>query len=111
MSERISISLWLKLWDEDTTLEAFYKLMVIFPYSEKKPGVRTVTVQPIEWSEPPSYEENFADGATPDEALDAVRQFQYPDCAYIAEMYWDIGDAPVLVRLVAYSPEFEGRDE
>jgi hypothetical protein len=111
MPDRLTISLWLKVWDADRTLEAFHKLLKIFPYSKTKPRVQTVTVQPLEWGEPPSFEQHFAAGGSADECLEAVRQFQNADCAYQALVYWDVGGVPRPVTIIAYGPDFEGRDD
>src|ERR1035438_7432555 len=74
MADRLFISLWLKQWDEDLVLEAFRKLLEVFPYSARRPGVQMVTVQPVDWSEPPSFEQHFTPGASAAAVLEAVEQ-------------------------------------
>ena len=111
MPDRLSISLWLKFWNEDSALEAFHKLLQFFPYSKTKAGVRTVTVQPLDWSEPPTFERHFDRGGSADECLEAVREFQHSDSAYQALVYWDVGKQPQPVKIIAYGPDFEGRDD
>src|SRR5258706_8610445 len=111
MPDRLSISLWLKSWDEESTLEAFYKLLQFFPYSKTKPGVHSMLVQALDWTEPPVFERHFDQGGTADDSLEAVREFQNSDCAYQASVFWDVGGTPQPVKIIAYSPDFEGRDD
>jgi hypothetical protein len=111
MPDRLSISLWLKTWDEDSTLDAFKTVLEIFPYSPSRPGVQTVIVQPLDWTEPPAHEQHFAPGANAEECLESVRAFQHSDCAYQAEAFWDVGSESQMVRIIAYSPDFEGSDD
>ena len=111
MPNRLSISLWLKSRDEDSLLEAFHKLLEIFPYSPRRWGVQAVTVHPLDWSEPAAMERHFPEGATATECLEAVREFQHPDCAYQALVFWDVGGQALPVEIIAYGPDFEGHDQ
>ncbi len=111
MPDRLSISLWLKSWNEDSLLVAFHKLLEIFPYSPQRPGVQTVAVHPLDWSEPAAMERHFPEGASATECLAAVQGFQHPDCAYQALVFWDVGGQALPVEIIAYGPDFEGRDD
>ena len=111
MADRLFISLWLKQWDEDLVLESFHKLLEIFPYSARRPGVQMVTVQPVDWAEPPTFEQHFPEGASAVEVLEAVEQFHHSDCAYQAVAWWDAGEELVEVKMIAYGPDFEGSDD
>jgi hypothetical protein len=111
MPDRLSISLWLKSFDEDSVLEAFHKLLDIFPYSPKRSGVQTVTVHPLDWSEPVAMERHFPEGASAIECMDTIQEFQHADCAYKALVFWDVGQETRPVEIIAYGPDFEGRDE
>ena len=111
MPDRLSISLWLQEWDEDTVLENWHKLLGFFPYAPTRPGVQSVLVQPLDWTEPPTFEQNFGEGASADECLEAVQQFQHSDCAYQANAFWEVENVPCPVKIIAYGPDFEGRDD
>jgi len=111
VTDRLFISLWLKQWDEDLVLESFHKLLELFPYSDRKPGVRMITVQPVDWSEPATLERHFDGGATATQVIEAVEEFHHSDCAYQAEAWWDAGLELVQVKMIAYGPDFEGSDD
>ena len=111
MPDRLSISLWLERWNEESTLHAFKKILEIFPYSPSRPGVLTITVQPIDWTEPPAFEEHYAPGAGAEECIEAVQGFMQSDCACQAVVFWDAGTEPVMVKIIAYGPDFEGNDD
>jgi hypothetical protein len=111
MPDHVYLSLWLKRWDHHTVLEALRKILEVFPYSPARPGIQAITVQPIDWSEPPALEEQYAEGADAATALAALREFAHSDCAFQATAFWEVGKQTLPVTVIAYGPDFTGRDE
>ncbi len=123
MPERLYLSLWLKEYDGERVLAALGKVLEAFPFSDAQQGVRSVSVHPLDWSEPPAMEQEFAQGTEASYAMDLALEFQHPDCAYQIVVYWDLWEfrrngepggwrrTPRAVEIFAYGPEFEGREE
>ena len=123
MPDRLFLSVWLKEYDEERALTALEKTLEAFPYSPAVPGVRSVSVHPLDWSEPVAMEEEFAEGAEAAYAMELAAEFKNPDCAYQATAFWDLWEfrqnggaggwrqIPHAVKIIAYGPQFEGRQE
>ena len=111
MADHVYLSVWLKSYDNQGVLDAFRKILEDFPYSSSLPGVRYISVHPLDWSEPPTLEQEFAGGADAAHVLGLVAEFQHPDCAFQAAAFWDLAETPQRVELIAYGHQFEGRDE
>lgn len=121
MPDLLYLSLWLKKHDTESVLAALGKVLEAFPFSQFFPGVRTVSVRALDWSEPPALEEEFAEGAEIAYALDLAAEFHHSDCAYEIIAFWDLWEfrhnggpagwrqAPRAVRFFAYGPEFADR--
>ncbi len=69
-----------------------------FPFSEIRPGITYVAVQPVSWSEPSILERRFAPGITPEESMVIVADLIHDDFAFVFEAYWDL-----------WSPEDQGQ--
>ncbi len=122
MPDRLYLSLWLKEYDHQRVLAALQKVLEAFPFSRPVAGVRSISVHPIDWSEPPAIEREFAEGAEIGYTIEMAREFENPDCAYEATVFWDLWEfrrnggaggwrqTPHEVRLIAYGPQFEGRE-
>lgn len=111
MPDHLFLSVWLKRFDDQGVLDAFRKVLEDFPYSSNLPGIRYISVHPLDWSEPAALEQEFAGGADAAYVLGLVAEFQHPDCAYQAAAFWDLEESPQRVELIAYGPQFEDRDE
>ena len=111
MSDCVYLSVWLQQHDAASVLPALRAALNAFPYSESYPGVRSFSVHPLDWSEPVSLEEDFPGGANADLILELAAQFEHSDCAYQAVVCWDLAAGPKVVKIIAYGPDFEGREE
>ena len=90
MPDLVYLSLWLREFDRQTMLTYWQQAIEEFPASSEAPGVRSITVSPLNWSEPPSLEQAFEEGISATEALELARDFLHADCAYEAQLNWDL---------------------
>ena len=73
-----------------TMLTYWQQAIEEFPASSEAPGVRSLTVYPLNWSEAPAVEQAFEEGIGATEALERARDFLHADCAYEAQMSWEL---------------------
>ncbi len=88
-----------------------------FPFSDRRPGISYVAVQPVSWNEASVLERRFSPGIPPQEAMVIAADLIHDDYAYVFEVFWDlwIRDesapdwhlAPTLARIIAQGEEFE----
>ena len=111
MPDHVYLSVWLQQHDEASVFKAWRAALQGFPYSQSFPGVRSFSVHPVDWSEPVAVEEDFPAGAEVDMVLATTEHFRHPDCAYQAVVCWDLSAGPKVVKIIAYGPDFEGRED
>ena len=90
MPDLVYLSLWLRDFDQQTMLAYWRQALEEFPASAQAPGVRSLAVYPLNWSEAPVAEEAFRDGISPQELLPLAEEFLHADCAYEAQIHWDL---------------------
>ena len=90
MPDLVYLSLWLRDFDEQNMLAYWRQALEEFPASAQAPGVRSLAVYPFNWSEAPVAEEAFRDGISPQELLPLAEEFLHADCAYEAQIHWDL---------------------
>ena len=87
-----------------------------FPFSELRPGVAYVAVQPVSWNEASVLERRFSPGITPEEAMLVAADLIHDDYAYTFDTYWDLwtpdekGEwklVPSPVEFIVQGEEFE----
>ena len=88
-----------------------------FPFSEQRPGITYVAVQPVSWNEPSVLERRFSLGISPEEAIVIAADLIHDDYAYTFEAYWDLWTpdesatewrlVPSLVSIIAQGEEFD----
>jgi hypothetical protein len=87
-----------------------------FPFSEQRPGITYIAVQPVSWNEASVLERRFSPGITPQEAVVIAADLVHDDYAYVFDVYWDMWtvDAsakrslvPSQVKIIAQGEEFE----
>ncbi|MGH9783059.1 MAG: hypothetical protein ACRD88_02645, partial [Terriglobia bacterium] len=99
MPDLIYLSFWLREFETQTMLGYWQRAIQEFPASQGAPGVRSVAVYPLNWSEVPLVEQVFEEGISAQETLELAQEFLHPDCAYEAQLTWDLwtpkpGDFP-----------------
>lgn len=90
MSDPLYLSLWFPSFEPEEMLARSLSVLRQFRFSAAEPGIRYVSVQPIDWSEASVLEQRFMPPATPEEAADAVAEFTAADYAIVFEAYWDL---------------------
>jgi hypothetical protein len=90
MADSLNLSLWFPGFDADLMLPRLVQVLHHFPFSESRPGVQYVSVQPVDWSEPTLFERGFTPGATPDEAAAELAPYAQSDYALTFEAWWDL---------------------
>lgn len=90
MPDLVYLTLWLRDFEEQTMLAYWRQALEEFPASAQDPGVSSLAVYPLNWTEAPVLEESFRDGVSPQEALRLAEEFLHADCAYEAQMTWDL---------------------
>ncbi len=88
-----------------------------FPFSELRPGITYIAVQPVSWNEASVLERRFSPGITPEEAMVVAADLIHDDFAYIFDAYWDLWTpdesgrqwrlVPEPVKFIAQGEEFE----
>lgn len=87
-----------------------------FPFSEQRPGVTYIAVQPVSWSEPTILERRFSPGVRPEEAVLVTADLIHDDYAYTLDAYWDLWSPdesgqwhlqPSAVKFIVQGEEFE----
>ena len=61
-----------------------------FPFSEQRPGITYVAVQPVSWNEASVLERRFSPGIPPEEAVVIAADLVHDDYAYTFDAYWDL---------------------
>lgn len=114
-------TLYLNLWFSDSELVEIFShaaaVMKQFPFSAQLPGVSSVAVQPISWSEATILEEHFRPGISPEEAVTIAAGLLHEDYAYVFEADWDLWSPlvpqgewtlrPSVVKFIVRGDEFE----
>ena len=116
MPDPLYLSLWFPDFSGPAMLPHMLSVLKQFPFSEQRPGVAYVAVQPVSWTEASVLEQRFSPGITPEEAVVAAADLVHDDYAYIFDVYWDMWTvdaagkwtlAPSQVKIIAQGEEFE----
>lgn len=116
MSDPLYLSLWFPDFTGPAIVPHIHAVLQQFPFSDQRPGVAYIAVQPVSWNEPSILERRFSPGIPPEEAMLVVADLIHDDYAYMFETYWDVwtpdpnGDLrrqPSLVTFTAQGEEFE----
>lgn len=116
MADPLYLSLWFSDFSGPAMLPHILAVLQQFPFSEQRPGVTYLAVQPVSWSEASVLERRFSPGITPQEAAVVAADLVHDDYAYVFDVYWDMWtvDAsgkwslvPSPVKIIAQGEEFE----
>lgn len=111
MPDLIYLSYWLREFDAQTMLGYWQRAIQEFPASQGAPGVCSVAVYALDWSEPPSVEQAFEEGIGAEEALEVAREFLHHDCAYEAQMSWELWTPKPLESLDGGDDDWERKPQ
>ena len=90
MADLLYLSVWLRDYNESNMLRYWQRVMEAFPASAIAPGIRSVTIYPFSWAETPVVEQSFGEDSSLEDAVSLASEFLHDDCAYDAEMNWDL---------------------
>lgn len=115
MSDRLTLSCWLRNFGPLSMIPQWEKLLGVFPFSKLSQRSTVLRVYAVNLSEPVIFERAYAPPFDPAEAVAISREFQHEDCAYQLECAWDLMElgeqdwqmGPVNVSLWCFGPEFD----
>jgi hypothetical protein len=88
-----------------------------FPFSEQRPGITYVAIQPVSWNEVSILEQRYSPGIPPEQAMVVAADLIHDDYAYVFEAYWDLwtpneqGEWQLVPSLVTFRAQGEEFDE
>ncbi len=115
MSDRLTLSCWVRNNHPLTRLSHWEKLLALFPYSQLGDRPATVRVLAVDYQEPVQFERTYPAPVTAAALMPAFNDFQAADTAWIVETHWDLMKfeaeeewklGPVPVTLWSFGPEF-----
>jgi hypothetical protein len=117
MADPLYLSVWFPHFRETEIMPRLLSVVRQFPLSALRPGIASVIVQPVSWSEPTILERRFRPGLDPEQAIAIAGDMLHQDFAYVLEAYWDLWvpreDAdewkvePRPVKFIAHGLEFD----
>jgi len=117
MADPLYLSLWFPSFTEEEMLPRTLAVMRQFPFSPEHPGIVSMAVHAISFSEPPVFEQTFDDQTDPAQAIALAAEFVHDDHAFEFEAVWDLwvpGEQydtwtkqPRPVRFLCYGLQFE----
>ena len=116
MADPLYLSLWFPDFNGPAMVLHINTMLQQFPFSEQRPGVTYVAMQPVSWNEASILEQRYSPGIPPEQAMVVAADLIHDDYAYIFEAYWDLwtpneqGEwllVPSLVTFTAQGEEFE----
>jgi len=122
MADPLYLSLWFPDFEGPAMLPHVLAVLAQFPFSEQRPGISYVAVQPVSWNEATVLERRFAPGIAIEDAVAMAADLVHDDYAYVFDAYWDLwtpGETgeewrltPSLVKFIAQGEAFdEGAQE
>ncbi len=117
MPDALYLSLWFPDFSGPAMLPHMFAVLQQFPFSDQRPGVAYVAVQPVSWNEASVLERRFSPGITPEEAVVVAADLIHDDYAYVFDAYWDLWTpdengrewllSPSLVKFIVQGEEFD----
>ncbi len=117
MADPLYLSVWFPHFRDTEIMPRLLSVVRQFPFSTQRPGIATVIVQPVSWSEATILERRFRPGLDPEQAIAIAGDMLHQDFAYMLEAYWDLwvpseeSDQwrvePRLVKFIAHGLEFD----
>lgn len=116
MPDPLYFSLWFNDFSGPAMLPHILAVLQQFPFSEQRPGITYVAVQPVSWNEASVLERRFSPGIPPEEAVVIAADLVHDDYAYVLDAYWDLWTpddkgqwqlVPSLVKFIVQAEEFD----
>jgi hypothetical protein len=115
MADPLYLSLWFPDFTGPAMLPHILAVLQQFSFSELRPGITYVAVQPVSWNEASVLERRFSPGVAPEEAVLVAADLVHDDYAYVFDAYWDLWTPdekgqwqliPSLVKFIVQAEEF-----
>lgn len=90
MADPLYLSVWFPHFRDTEMLPRLLSVVRQLPFSALRPGISSVLVQPVSWSEATILERRFRPGLDPEQAIAIVGDMLHQDYAYMLEAYWDL---------------------
>jgi len=116
MPDSLYLSLWFSDFKGPAMLPHIHAVLQQFRFSEHRPGITYIAIQPVSWNEASVLERRFSPGISPEEAMLVAGDLIHDDYAYVFESYWDLWTPdekgkwqllPSLVTFIAQGEDFE----
>lgn len=116
MPDPLYFSLWFSDFSGPAMLPHILAVLQQFPFSDQRPGITYVAVQPVSWNEATVLERRFSPGIPPEEAVVIAADLVHDDYAYTFDAYWDLWTpdekgqwqlVPSRVKFVVQAEEFD----
>jgi len=114
MSDRLSLSCWMRSNHPIARKQNWDILLQLFPYSRLAQGPTVLRVHAVSFSEPMLFEHAYPQPCDVMEVLTVCQEFSAADTAWQLETYWDLlcadsgwSLAPVPVHLWSFGSEFD----
>ena len=117
MPDPLYLSLWFSDFSGPAMLPHMLSVLQQFPFSEQRPGIAYVAVQPVSWNEASVFERRFSPTIRPEEAVVVAADLIHDDYAYTFDVFWDLWTPdesglkwqliPNLVKIIAQGEEFD----
>jgi len=122
MPDPLYLSLWFPDFSGPAILPHVLAILEQFPFSNLRPGICYVAVQPVSWNEASVLEHRFSPGIGAADAVLITADLIHDDYAYTFDAYWDLwvpdlstgqwNLSPSLVKFNAQGQDFdEGAQE
>jgi hypothetical protein len=90
MADPLYLSIWFPSFSPIEMMPRAASVLKLFPYSNSRPGIEYVSVQPISWNESSVLEQRFRPGLDADQAVALAGEVLHDDYAYVFEVMWDL---------------------
>lgn len=116
MPDPLYLSLWFSDFTGPAMLPHILAALQQFPFSQLRPGITYISVQPVSWNEPSVLERRLSPGVAPEEAVVVAADLIHDDYAYTFDAHWDLWtpdesghwrSIPSQVKFIAQGEEFE----
>jgi hypothetical protein len=113
MADHLYLSYWIRGFSAMSMIRHFDRTLRQFPFSPVNPASSVLRIEAVAASEPPLLEHPFTDPVDVDQVVEAARDFQHADCAYIFESWWGLWQLgvewelrPSKVSIALYGPQY-----
>jgi hypothetical protein len=116
MSDPLYLSLWFSDFNGPAMLPHMLAVLQQFPFSDHRPGVTYIAVQPVSWNEASVLEQRFSPGVMAEAAVLVAADLIHDDYAYVFDAYWDLWTpddkgqwmlVPSQVKFIVQGEEFD----